>query len=185
MQDMSAAEEHPGRLRLLVDAIADYAICFLEPDGAIASWNQGAEHIAGYTPAEVLGRDLSLLYTPDDRGAGLPRQILSKALQEGTFACEVLQVRKDCATFPAHVSVHPVFDSSGAHIGFAQVARDLTLQKKAEAALKQSEQQFRLLVQGVIDYAIYMLDPFGRVASWNAGAERIKGYKDHEVLAGR
>lgn len=184
MQDMSAAEDHQGRFRLLVDAIADYAVCFLEPDGTIASWNGGAEHMAGYTSAEVLGRNLSMLYTPDDRGAGLPGQMLSKALQEGRFACEILQVRKDGATFPADVSVHPVFDSSGAHRGFAQVARDLTPQKQAEAALKESEQQLRLLVQGVTDYAIYMLDPFGRVASWNAGAERIKGYRDHEILGG-
>lgn len=76
----------------------------------------------------------------------------------------------------------PIWDEQGAHVGFAKVTRDLSERREAEEALRRSEERFRLLVQGVTDYAIYMLDPEGHVSSWNAGAERFKGYTADEII---
>jgi PAS domain S-box-containing protein len=91
-------------------------------------------------------------------------------------------VRKDGTRFWAHVVIDPIRDRDGPIVGYSKVTRDLTERKKAENALQKSEQQFRLLVQGVTDYAIYMLDTKRRVTNWNLGAERIKGYLSHEII---
>ncbi len=78
--------------------------------------------------------------------------------------------------------IDPIIDPDGTLLGFAKITRDLTDRKMAEETLKQSEQQFRLLVQGVTDYALYMLSPDGRVSNWNQGAQRIKGYRPEEII---
>ncbi len=91
-------------------------------------------------------------------------------------------MRKDGTHFWSHVVIDPIYDPSGTLLGFAKITRDLTDRKMAEETLKQSEQQFRLLVQSVTDYAIYMLAPDGRVTNWNLGAQRIKGYSPEEVI---
>ncbi|MBX9989958.1 hybrid sensor histidine kinase/response regulator [Phreatobacter oligotrophus] len=176
------AFEDDARFRLLVSAITDYAIYLLEPDGTVASWNTGAERMKGYAAEDVIGRHFSLFYIAEDRAAGLPQAALATALAEGTFTAEGLRQRRDGTRFPVHVTLHPIRDADGVHVGFAKITRDLTPQKRAEEALRESEQQFRLLVQGVVDYAIYLLDPTGRVVNWNAGAERIKGYSADEIV---
>ncbi|TCL68361.1 PAS domain-containing sensor histidine kinase [Rhizobium sp. BK251] len=171
-----------GRFRLLVDAITDYAIFMLSPEGLVTSWNAGAQRYKGYQAHEILGEHFSRFYPEEDRKAGLPERALATALSEGRFDNEGWRVRKDGSRFWAHVIIDPVRTSTGELIGFAKVTRDLTERKQAEAELKRSEQQFRILVQGVTDYAIYMLDPDGLVSNWNAGAQRIKGYMPEEIL---
>ena len=184
------ARDHKGnaagidnhRYRLLVDSITDYAIYMLDIDGQVTSWNAGAERFKGYEPHEIIGEHFSRFYTAEDRAAGIPAKALRTAAEEGRFETEGWRVRKDGTRFWAHVLIDPIRTPSGEWIGFAKVTRDLTERRAAEESLKRSEEQFRLLVQGVTDYAIYMLDPTGHVSSWNAGAERIKGYAPAEIM---
>ncbi len=178
--DTSLQDE--GRFRLLVDAITDYAIYMLSPEGNVASWNSGAQRFKGYRASEILGQHFSRFYLDADREAGLPGRALAIAVTEGRFEGEGWRQRKDGTRFWAHVIIDPIRHSSGELIGFAKITRDLTERKVAEDALKRSEEQFRLLIQGVSDYAIYMLDPEGNVTSWNSGAERIKGYRSEEII---
>jgi PAS domain S-box-containing protein len=171
-----------GRYRLLVDAVTDYAIYMLDPTGVVSSWNPGAQRFKGYQPAEILGQHFSRFYTEEDRASGLPEHALHTAATEGRFEHEGWRVRKDGSRFWAHVIIDPIRDPQGNILGFAKVTRDLTERKAAEEELRRSEERFRLLVQGVTDYAIYMLDPEGRITNWNMGAERIKGYLADEVV---
>lgn len=170
------------RFRMLIDAVIDYAIYMIDPDGIITSWNAGARRFKGYEEAEILGQHFSRFYTDEDRRAGKPQTALDTAIREGRFEGEGWRVRKDGTLFWSHVVIDPIHDSSGKLLGFAKITRDLTDRKMAEETLKQSEQQFRLLVQSVTDYAIYMLAPDGTVTNWNLGAQRIKGYMPEEVI---
>src|SRR4051812_42175543 len=142
----------------------------LDTEGRVTSWNPGAERFKGYTASEIIGQHFSRFYTEEERQAGVPGEALRTAATEGRFEREGWRVRKDGTHFWAHVVIDPIRDSSGTLIGYAKVTRDLTERKAAEQTLRHSEEQFRLLVQGVTDYAIYMLDEDGNVSSWNAGA---------------
>ncbi|MBY5568402.1 PAS domain S-box protein [Rhizobium leguminosarum] len=178
--DTSLDEE--GRFRLLVDAITDYAIYMLSPEGIVTSWNTGAQRFKGYKPSEILGEHFSRFYLEEDRAAGVPARALATAEKHGRFEGEGWRRRKDGSRFWAHVIIDPIRRPSGDLIGYAKITRDLTERRAAEKAIRQSEEQFRRLVQGVSDYAIYMLDPDGNVSSWNFGAERIKGYRPQEII---
>ncbi len=178
----SAAFDPADRYRLLIEGITDYAIYMLDPQGLVASWNAGAERFKGYAAEEIIGQHFSRFYTPEDRATGLPARALQTALEEGRFESEGWRVRKDGGRFWAQVVIDAIRTPTGDLIGYAKITRDLTERKAAHEALQQSEQQFRLLVQGVTDYAIYMLDPKGTVSSWNSGAERIKGYAADEIV---
>jgi PAS domain S-box-containing protein len=166
---------------LLVQSVVDYAIYMLDPAGKIISWNPGAERIKGYTAAEIIGQHFSRFYTEEDRAAGRPQQTLRIAAEAGRFTAEAWRVRKDGSRFWALVVIDAVHRDGKLH-GFAKITRDLTEQRNAQLAALKSEQQFRLLIQGVTDYAIYMLSPDGIVTNWNTGAERIKGYSAAEIV---
>jgi PAS domain S-box-containing protein len=170
------------RFEMLVTAISDYAIYMLTPEGFISSWNTGAERFKGYAANEVIGQHFSLFYTEEDRRAGKPARALQTAREQGRFEDEGWRVRRDGTRFWASVVVDPIRDLSGELVGFAKITRDITERKAAEEALRDSEERFRLLVQGVTDYAIYMISPTGEISNWNAGAERIKGYKREEIV---
>lgn len=170
-----------SRYRLLIESITDYAIYMLDPAGHVTSWNPGAERFKGYTAAEILGTHFSQFYTPEDRDDGRPTRALRTAAEAGRFEAEGWRLRKDGTRFWAHVVIDPIRRGEEL-VGFAKITRDLTERREAEKALRQSEEQFRILVDGVTDYAIYMLDPTGKVISWNAGAERIKGYTPDEII---
>lgn len=171
-----------GRYRLLVEAVTDYAIYMLDPHGLVASWNPGAQRLKGYAEDEVIGQHFSRFYTPEDLATGLPARALQRAASEGRFDAEGWRVKKNGERFWAHVVIDPIRAPDGELLGFAKVTRDLTERRAAEESLRRSEEQFRLLVQGVTDYAIYMLSPDGIVTNWNAGAQRIKGYRPEEVV---
>jgi PAS domain S-box-containing protein len=165
----------------LVQSVVDYAIYMLDAEGRVASWNPGAERIKGYAADEIVGEHFSRFYTPEDRAAGLPAEVLRRAAEEGRFAAEGWRVRKDGTRFWAMVVVDPIREGDRI-VGFAKVTRDITEQRNAALAALETERRFRLLVQGVTDYAIYMLDPQGRVTNWNTGAQRIKGYSADEIV---
>ncbi|WP_426956909.1 PAS domain S-box protein [Muricoccus radiodurans] len=166
---------------LLIRAVVDYAIYMLDPQGRVVSWNPGAEQIKGYAAQEIIGEHFSRFYTEEDRAAGVPGEALRAAAETGRFAAEAWRQRKDGTRFWAMVVIDRI-TQDGQLIGFAKITRDLTERRRAQLAALESERQFRLLVQGVTDYAIYMLSPEGRVSSWNAGAERIKGYAAAEII---
>jgi PAS domain S-box-containing protein len=170
------------RYRLLVEAITDYAIYMLGPTGIISSWNAGAERFKGYKAPEILGQHFSRFYTEEDIATDLPARALETARREGKFEGEGWRVRKDGRRFWAHVVIDPLRDSTGELVGFAKITRDLTDQRQADEARRRAEEQFRLLVQSVTDYSLFMLDLEGRVSSWNPGAERIKGYTRDEIV---
>ena len=171
----------PDAHELLVQAVVDYAIYMLDPNGRIVSWNAGAERIKGYTAEEIIGEHFSRFYTAEERAAGMPARALKTAAETGRFTAEAWRCRKDGTQFWAMVVIDPII-RDGRLLGFAKVTRDMTEQRAAQLAALESERRFRLLVQGVTDYAIYMLDPEGRVTNWNAGAERIKGYSRDEIV---
>jgi PAS domain S-box-containing protein len=184
-----AAEE----FKILVDGVKDYAIFMLDGNGRVATWNSGAERLKGYTRDEIIGKDLSIFYTEEAREAGDPQRLLETALREGRYEEENWRVRKDGARFWASVIITAIGNESGDLIGFAKVTRDLTESRLAEEkreaerheaqrVLRESEEMFRLLVDEVRDYAIFFLDPEGHVMTWNAGAERIKGYRADEII---
>jgi PAS domain S-box-containing protein len=171
-----------GRYRLLVETITDYAIYMLDPSGIVASWNAGARRIEGYEETEIIGRHFSYLYIDEDKASGRPAQALEIAAREGRFEEEGWRVRKDGNLFWAHVVFDPIRDPAGSLIGFSKITRDLTERRRANENLTLGEEQFRILVQSVTDYAIYMLDATGRIISWNMGAQRIKGYLPQEII---
>jgi len=168
--------------RLLVQSIVDYAIYMLDPTGVVTSWNSGAERIKGFQTDEIVGKHFSQFYTEEDRAAGLPKKVLAIARREGKYQGEGWRVRKDGTRFWASVVVDAIKDDKGKLIGFAKITRDMTEQREAHQALIEAERRFRILVQGVTDYAIYMLDPEGHVTNWNPGAQRIKGYAPDEII---
>jgi PAS domain S-box-containing protein len=179
-KDASLLSAH--RLDLLVDAIADYAICMLDPEGFIVTWNAGAERIEGYKEVEIVGQHFSRFFTPEDLASRLAERMIEAARVTGRYEAEGWHVRKDGSRFWADTILQPVHDEQGAIIGFAKITRDITERVEAQNALLESERRFRILVEGVIDYAIFMLDPSGIVVNWNAGAERLKGYTAEEVI---
>jgi PAS domain S-box-containing protein len=168
--------------RRLVESVSDYAIFALDPKGYVSSWNPGAQRIKGYSADEIIGRHFSSFYPPDDIASGKPARLLEVAARDGHIEDEGWRSRKDGSRFWANVVISAVRNDQGQVTGFTKITRDLSERRRAEETLRQSEERLGLLVQSVKDYAILMLDPDGKVVSWNAGAERIKGYTADEII---
>ncbi len=185
---MSASNRRPEapagipQLQLLIDAVVDYAIYMIGPDGRVLSWNTGAARLKGYESREIIGQSFSRFYTPEDQAIGLPQRALAVAKEEGRFHAEGWRVRKDGTRFWASVVIDAIKDERGEIIGFAKVTRDITERQQAQQRLLESERRYRRLVEAVVDYAIFQLDVTGIVATWNLGAQRIKGYTADEII---
>jgi PAS domain S-box-containing protein len=175
-------EQSDQHFRLLVEGIKDYSIYLINPSGIIISWNLGAERMKGYKSHEVLGKHYSLFFPKPEIDIGKPQYELKVALSDGKYEGEGWRVRKDGTFFWAHVLTTPIWDDNGKLQGFAKITRDLTSRRLAQEALQQTQERYRLLVDSIPDYAIFMLDTKGRVTSWNIGAERIQGYKAEEII---
>ncbi|WP_105510747.1 PAS domain S-box protein [Paraburkholderia sp. BL21I4N1] len=167
---------------MLVQAIQDYAIFLLDATGHIVSWSTGAQKLKGYTEAEIIGEHFSRFYTAEAVARGWPAYELQQASLTGRFEDEGWRVRKDGTMFWSNVVITAIRGEDGKVTGFAKITRDLSAQREYLEALRQSEERFRLLVDSVKDYAIFMLDPDGYVVSWNAGAARIKGYSREDIV---
>jgi PAS domain S-box-containing protein len=170
------------RLQLLVDGVVDYALYLIGPDGRVVTWNSGAKRLKGYEPAEIIGRPYATFFTPEDRERGLPDRALRTAAAIGRFESEGWRVRKDGSRFWALAVLDAVRDNQGELIGFAKITRNMTEREAVRRELAESEERFRRLVDSVTDYAIFQLDLNGIVTTWNAGAERIKGYSAEEII---
>jgi PAS domain S-box-containing protein len=168
--------------RLLVESVRDYAIFVLDRTGHVLTWNPGAERLKGYTASEIIGQHFSVFYPEEDMAWNKPAWELEEATADGRFEDEGWRIRKDGTRFWANVVITALRDETGELVGFAKVTRDLTERRRAEEELRQSEQRLRLLVQSVRDYGIFMLDPDGRIVSWNEGAQHINGYTEPEIL---
>ena len=180
--DTNEPSSATDRFQLLVEAVQDYGIFMLDPSGHVMSWNAGAERIKGYRAHEVIGRHFSMFYPEAARASRWPDHELQLAAADGKYEEEGWRIRKDGTPFWANVVITAMRDARGTLTGFGKVTRDLTERRAHEEALRQSEERFRLLIEGVRDYAIYMLDPTGIIQSWNGGAEVIKGYAASEVI---
>jgi PAS domain S-box-containing protein len=168
--------------RLVIEQTKDYALFVLDPAGRISTWNAGAERIKGYAADEIIGRHFSVFYTRESVESGWPAHELKVATAEGRFEDEGWRVRKDGSRFWANVVITALRDPQGRLLGFSKITRDLTGRREHEEALRESEERFRLLVEGVTDYSVFMLDPEGIVTSWNTGAQRISGYTRDEII---
>ena len=172
----------PKMYQFLVEQTKDYALFVLDPSGRIMTWGAGGQRIKGYAADEIIGRHFSVFYTREAVERGWPAHELKLAATEGRFEDDGWRVRKDGSQFWANVIITALRDESGKLVGYSKITRDLTERRLTDEALRQTEERFRLLVDGVSDYAIYMLDPDGIVSSWNSGAERIKGYTSEEII---
>ncbi|MDB4973476.1 MAG: hypothetical protein JWN48_1817 [Myxococcaceae bacterium] len=165
-----------------VDVVEDYAIFMLDADGRVVTWNRGGEKIKQYKASEIVGRHFSTFYGPEDLAAGKPERELEIARAEGRVEDEGWRIRKDGTRFWANVVITALRNQDGSIRGYTKVTRDLTTRRANEEELRRSEERFRLLVESVRDYAMYMLDPTGKVTTWNAGAEKLKGYSASEII---
>ena len=170
------------RFKLLVESVREYAIFMLDPGGHVLTWNAGAERFKGYRAHDIIGQHFSRFYPQEALDRGLPAQELRIASETGAFEDEGWRVRKDGSLFWANVVITAMRDAQGELVGFSKITRDLTQRRAHEEDLRRSEERFRLLIEGVNEYAIFMLDANGRVATWNSGAERIKGYTATEII---
>jgi PAS domain S-box-containing protein len=171
--------EHPLQservFRLLAENLVDYALFLLTPAGIVASWNAGAERMKQYRPSEIIGLHFSTFYPEADKKAKKPEMELRVATETGRYEDEGWRIRKDGTRFWANVVITAIRDTDGTLLGFGKITRDVTDRREAE-------QRYRMLIEGVTDYAIYSLDRHGNITSWNSGAQRIKKYSAEEIV---
>jgi PAS domain S-box-containing protein len=127
--------------KLLVQSVTDYAIYMLDPTGIVASWNAGAERIKGYRPHEIVGKNYSQFFTPEDRASGVPGNALKTAYEKGRYESEGWRLRQDGSRFWAFAVLDAVRDEQGELLGFAKITRDMTERRDAQERLQRAQEQ--------------------------------------------
>ncbi|WP_431108626.1 hybrid sensor histidine kinase/response regulator [Variovorax paradoxus] len=168
--------------RQMVETVSDYSIILLDPGGIVISWNGGARKLKGYDAPEAVGRHFSLFYPSELLEQGQPELALEAVRKTGHMEEEGWRLRKDGTRFWASVVITLMTAPGGEVRGFSMITRDLSERRRQDEMLRMSEERFRLLVEGVKDYAIFMLDPGGHIVSWNLGAQKNKGYEASEII---
>jgi PAS domain S-box-containing protein len=131
------------RLRLLVEAVQDYAIFMLDPDGHVASWNPGAQRSKGYSAEDIIGQHFRVFYPPDKQAEKHPEHELELARRDGRYEEEGWRIRKDGSRFWAHVTITAVHDEHGELVGFAKVTRDSTERRRMLSMLEHANEQLK------------------------------------------
>lgn len=167
---------------LLVQGLQGCALLLVDVEGHILVANPAIESITGYTSQELQGVSYACFFPKVDQLSKVPFRAMARAVSKGYYEADGWLHRKDGSTLWANLSLSPVYDDDHDLYGYTVLIRDISEKLAAEHALFNSEQQFRILVQSVRDYAIYMLDLQGRVTNWNAGAALIKGYSAEEII---
>jgi PAS domain S-box-containing protein len=167
------------QFRLMVEAVVDYAIYMLDPEGRIMSWNTGAQRLKGYSEAEVIGRHYSMFFTEDAIRAGKPQHELERAKLDGRYEEEGWRVRKIGRQFWANVVLTPIYHQDVLR-GYVKVTRDLSERKAAEDALRQSQQWLLTTLQSIGD-AVIATDAAGDVKFMNSIAHSLTGWTEDEA----
>jgi PAS domain S-box-containing protein len=156
--------ESEARFRLLVEAVQDYAIFMLDPEGNVSSWNRGAERLKGYKAHEIIGRHFSCFYPEEDLRNGKPQWELTVAAKDGRFEDEGWRLRKDGSRFWANVIITALRDANGKLVGFGKVTRDFTERVKAQQELerevaerKEAQQRLHESEKSLRDLSIHLL----------------------------
>jgi PAS domain S-box-containing protein len=160
--------------RKAIEDIRDYAIFMVDADGIVTNWNVGAQHILGYTEAEIVGKDASKFFTMEDRGRGVPMKELSTAAMLGRAEDERWHVRRDGSRFWASGVVTPVRDANGLLIGFSKVMRDMTERNKI------TQERDRFFALSIDMLCIVHLD--GRFQRVNPAFQQVLGFTEEELL---
>jgi PAS domain S-box-containing protein len=169
---------------LMVESVRDFAIFTVDPAGKIASWNSGAEQLFGHTEQQILGRPFAIVFTEEDQKGGIPEQEIAAAAAKGRSTDERWHARKDGSRFFASGVLSVILDEDGRLRGFTKIARDMTLQKQAEEAVREAAVRLKAIVDTAVD-GIITIDESGVVESMNRAAERIFGYAVDEVVGGK
>lgn len=168
--------------RSMVDAVTDYAIVLLDVNGVVQTWNAGARRLMGYEDEEVIGRHFAMFYPTELEQQDWPTRNLDEAAKTGRFEDEGWRLRKDGTRFWANIIITRVLLPNGSLGGFSKITRDVTERREHEEVVRDSEERFRLLIDHVQDFSIFMLDPSGHIVSWNTGAEKISGFRSQDVI---
>jgi PAS domain S-box-containing protein len=175
---MRAGEE---QFRLMVDAVKDYALLTLDPEGIVVSWNAGAERIKGYKASEIIGKHFSCFYSPEDMARGHPAEVLGKARGAGRHEEEGWRIRKDGSRFWAHLVITAIRDKKGKLRGFVKVTRDITEKKQNEEALRLSEVRFALAFEHAA-IGMALVSPEGKWLKVNTAICALTGYPADELM---
>jgi len=177
-----AIRHSEAMFRCIVESAQEYGIFTTDLQGRVTTWNIGAERCFGHAEAEILGQNIGVVFTDEDRAEGVPEQEMRSALATGRAKDIRWHLRKDGSRFWADGYLMLLQDDGGQAIGFVKIVRDRTEEKVAEARCQESQEQFRLMVESATDYVIFTTDRENRITTWNTGAERVLGYSEPEAL---